>query len=157
MITNFDAISMESLSLVLKIVTSNKKLVVMLDYGDDHHMLKKLVVGNHLNTISQATKRSPYNNHIPKSNVDSNWYTLDEHPSYLYEWHIPCCKFLNNNELLNLDLCTFIVLIYCCRNTIVQFESMSCFPLWITCFETWNITLLLMASVRQWFMVFKWC
>jgi hypothetical protein len=72
MITNFDAISMESLSLALKIVTSNKKLVVMSDYGDDHHMLKKLVVGNHLNTIYQATKKSPYNNHIPKSNVDSN-------------------------------------------------------------------------------------
>jgi hypothetical protein len=63
MVTNFDAIST---SLALKIINSNKNLAIMLDYGDGHHMLKKFVVGNHLNTISQATKRSPDNNHIPK-------------------------------------------------------------------------------------------
>jgi hypothetical protein len=70
-ITKYDAISTKVLPLGLKIMAHERNVLVMTNSGDEHRMLRKLVVGNLLNVNTQVGERSPCDP-IPKSNVDSN-------------------------------------------------------------------------------------
>ncbi len=71
MITKYDAISTKVLPLGLKIMAQERNVLVVANHGDEHRMLRKLVVGNLLNVNSQVVERSPCDP-VPKSNVDSN-------------------------------------------------------------------------------------
>ncbi len=54
MITKYEAISSRKMPLALQILTRDKTMVAMSDYGDEHRMLKKLVVGHLLNIDTQV-------------------------------------------------------------------------------------------------------
>lgn len=54
MITKYEAISSRKMPLALQILTRDKTMVAMSDYGDEHRMLKKLAVGHLLNMNTQV-------------------------------------------------------------------------------------------------------
>ncbi len=54
MITKYEAISSRKMPLALQILTRDKTMVAMSDYGDEHRMLKKLAVGHLLNINTQV-------------------------------------------------------------------------------------------------------
>ncbi|BBN06093.1 protein MpKOL1 [Marchantia polymorpha subsp. ruderalis] len=56
MVTNFDSISTRRMTTAMWILTE-KKMVAMSDYGDEHRMLKKMVVGNLLGITTQRANR----------------------------------------------------------------------------------------------------
>lgn len=49
MITKYETISSKKLPLVLQILTTDKTIVAFLDYDDQYHMLKKVLVGHLFN------------------------------------------------------------------------------------------------------------
>lgn len=57
MVTNFDSISTRRMTTAMWILTE-KKMVAMSDYGDEHRMLKKMVVGNLLGITTQVDSRA---------------------------------------------------------------------------------------------------
>nr|BAQ20601.1 ent-kaurene oxidase 1 [Lygodium japonicum] len=57
MITKFSSISTRKTSRALSILTEQKTMVAMSDYGEEHRMLKKLVVTNLLGPIPQKANR----------------------------------------------------------------------------------------------------
>ncbi len=54
MITKYEAISSRKMPLALQILTRDKTMVAMSDYGDEHRMLKKLAMGHLLNINTQV-------------------------------------------------------------------------------------------------------
>jgi ent-kaurene oxidase len=54
MITKYEAISSRKMPLAFQILTRDKTMVSMSDYGDEYHMLKKLAVGHLLNINTQV-------------------------------------------------------------------------------------------------------
>jgi ent-kaurene oxidase len=57
MITKYEAISSRKMPLALQILTRDKTMVAMSDYGDEHRMLKKLAVVHLLNSNTQKQNR----------------------------------------------------------------------------------------------------
>jgi hypothetical protein len=58
MIDKFSSISTRKTSIALSILTSQKTMVAMSDYGDEHRMLKKQVLTNLLGPNPQVTSVS---------------------------------------------------------------------------------------------------
>jgi hypothetical protein len=54
MITKFETISSRKLPLVMQIISRDKNLISLLDYGNEYRMLKKLLVDHLLNTNTQV-------------------------------------------------------------------------------------------------------
>ncbi|KAL3675032.1 hypothetical protein R1sor_024980 [Riccia sorocarpa] len=57
MVTQFDSVSTRRMPTALRILTGNKTMVAMSDYGEEHRMLKKMVVGNLLGVSAQRANR----------------------------------------------------------------------------------------------------
>jgi hypothetical protein len=56
MITKYEAISSRKLPLALQILSRDKTMLALSDYGDEHRMLKKLAVGHLLNINTQVAR-----------------------------------------------------------------------------------------------------
>jgi hypothetical protein len=54
MITKFETISSRKLPLAMQIISRDKNLISLLNYGNQYHMLKKLLVNHLLNTNTQV-------------------------------------------------------------------------------------------------------
>lgn len=74
-ITKYDAISTKVLPLGLKIMAHERNVLVMTNSGDEHRMLRKLVVGNLLNVNTQKQNR-PIREHAMFSILDTMFSDL---------------------------------------------------------------------------------
>jgi ent-kaurene oxidase len=74
-ITKYDAISTKVLPLGLKIMAQERNVLVVANHGDEHRMLRKLVVGNLLNVNSQKQNR-PIREHAMFSILDAMFWDL---------------------------------------------------------------------------------
>jgi len=54
MITKFETISSRKLPLAMQIISRDKNLISLLDYGNEYCMLKKILVDHLLNTNTQV-------------------------------------------------------------------------------------------------------
>ncbi|KAL2634374.1 hypothetical protein R1flu_005853 [Riccia fluitans] len=58
LVTHFESVSTRRMTTAMRILTGNKTMVAMSDYGEEHRMLKKMVVGNLLGMSAQRANRA---------------------------------------------------------------------------------------------------
>jgi len=54
MVTKYESISQRQMPLALRVLTRDKTMVAMSDYGDEHRMLKKMLMTNLLGPNTQV-------------------------------------------------------------------------------------------------------
>ncbi len=125
MITKYEAISSRKMPLALQILTRDKTMVAMSDYGDEHRMLKKLAVV-----------------HLLNSNTQVGLATSTRKLELLF---VCClCIFISCLVIVHWRIlqCTYVIIILCDRNKIDPFEKLICLTCWMLCSWTWKTLVL---------------